>query len=246
MRATTPILAAAVLALLFASGPSPARNAGDAADGARRIYTSPPQLLTGGFLEGHPDLDYRMRGTALDKKQQPAAALIEYRRAASYGDKPSQARIGEMFWNGEGVDKDPVLGFLWMALAAERGQREFSLLKLYYWQHLDAAQQASARERAPGMLEEYGDKASLHRLGVVMRREQRRGTGGLLGYNASSGPLFMSNGLDPELYYAETFWDPEQYVQLRDRIFEQQYQGRVKVGDVEQVGKSEPAPAPAD
>ncbi|TAK38793.1 MAG: sel1 repeat family protein [Lysobacteraceae bacterium] len=223
------------LAIALALAPPPARADGEATPAPPRIYHIPQQLLTDGFRAAHPDMDYRMRGIALDKRKNPASAAKEYRRAAYYGDKPSQARLGEMYWNGQGVGQDPVQGFLWMALAAERGQREFTLLKLYYWQHLDAGQQAHAREQAPGMEEEYGDKAALHRLGVVMRRELRRGTSSLLGYNASAGPLWMSNGLDPELYYSETFWKPEQYVELRDRIFEQHYQGRVDVGDVEQL-----------
>jgi len=210
-----------------------------------RIYEIPRQLQgDGGFLAGHPDLDYRLRGAALDRKQQYASAYKEYRRAAHYGDKPSQARIGEMYWNGEGVAKDPVQAFLWMALAAERGQREFSLLKLYYWQQLDPAQQASARGLAPDMEAAYGDKAARRRLGLAMRREQHRTAGGLLGYNASSGPLSLGNGIDPELYFAEAFWKPERYLELSDRIFEQHYQGRVEVGDVEQV-PAEPAKSPS-
>ena len=69
-----------------------------------RIYHIPEQLLTDGFLAAHPDMDYRLRGVELDKRKNPASAAKEYRRAAFYGDKPSQARLGEMYWNGEGVD----------------------------------------------------------------------------------------------------------------------------------------------
>jgi TPR repeat protein len=242
----TPLLSSLLLALSLVPGAALAD--GDAAKAPPpRIY-SIPQPLQGdsGFLAGHPDMDYRLRGAALDRKQQPASAFKEYRRAAYYGDKPSQARIGEMYWNGEGVGKDPVQGFLWMALAAERGQRELSLLKLFYWQHLDPAQQARARELAPAMLEEYGDEAAKRRLGLAMRREQHRTAGGLLGYNASSGPLSMSNGIDPELFFAEAYWKPEQYLDLSDRIFEQHYQGQVTVGDVEQVEDAPAPPAPGD
>ena len=241
MRATMN-LAPLLLGLLLAS--AAAHADGEPAKAPPRIYEIPQQLLTDGFLAAHPDMDYRMRGVALDKRHNPASASKEYRRAAYYGDKPSQARLGEMYWNGEGVARDPVQAFLWMALAAEREQREFSLLKMYYWQHLDTTQQASAREQAPAMLEEYGDKAALHRLGTVMRREQRKTAGSLIGYTPSSGPLFMGNGLDPELYFAEAVWKPEEYVKLRDRIFEQQYEGRVTVGGVEQLAAPEPAATP--
>ena len=243
MRATG-FLASVAFGWLLAAFPACATGDGEAAKVPPRIYAIPQALLTDGFLAAHPDMDYRMRGVALDRRDDPAAAAKEYRRAASYGDKPSQARLGEMYWNGEGLARDPVLGFLWMALAAEREQREFSLLKLYYWQHLDPAQQRQAQEQAPAMLEQYGDKAALRRLGTVMRREQRKTAGSLLGYNPSSGPLFLGNGLDPELYFAEVFWTPGDYVQLQDRIFEQQYQGRVDVGEVEQLPAAPPAAPP--
>ena len=214
-----------------------------------RIYQIPPQLLTDGFLAAHPDMYYRMRGIERDRKHKPEAAFSQYRHAAFFGDKPSQARLGEMYWNGEGTARDRVLGFLWMALAAQREQREFSLLKLYYWQQLDAGEQASARAKEAAMLAEYGDEAATRRLGTVMRREARKTAGGLLGYNAASGPLFMSNGLDPELYFADVFWNPEEYLEFRDRIWEQQYEGRVNVGEVEQLPDLPAAltvPQPAD
>ena len=228
MRAIVPLLLAAAFA-------APATAAGADAKAPPRLYEIPKALLTDGFLAAHPDIYYRMRGVERDKARNFASAFKQYRHAAWFGDKPSQARLGEMYWNGDGTQGDRVRGFLWMALAAERGQREFSLLKLYYWQHLDAAEQARARELEQGMLAEFGDKAAKHRLGTVMRREQRKTTGSMLGYNAAMGPLFMSNGLDPELYYAEVFWNPEEYLEFRDRIFEQQYEGRVDVGRPEQL-----------
>lgn len=231
MRAIATILLAATLAL-----PAATATAGNGeATPPPRIREIPPQLLTDGFLAGHPDMYYRMRGIERDKAGKFAAAFRQYRQAAYYGDKPSQARLGEMYWNGEGTAVDRVHGFLWMALAAQRGQREFSLLKLYYWQHLDPAEQARARDAEQAMLAEFGDKAAEHRLGTVMRREQRKTTGSMLGYNAAMGPLFMSNGLDPELYYAEVFWDPDEYLRFRDRVWEEQYEGRVRVGDPEQL-----------
>lgn len=228
MRAIVPLLLAAAFA-------APAGAADTEAKAPPRLYDIPAALLTDGFLAAHPDIYYRMRGVERDKAGNFASAFRQYRHAAWFGDKPSQARLGEMYWNGEGTAADRVQGFLWMALAAERGQREFSLLKLYYWQQLDEAGQARARALEQEMLALYGDKAAKRRLGTVMRREQRKTTGSMLGYNAAMGPLSMSNGLDPELYYAEVFWNPEEYLEFRDRVFEQHYGGRVEVGRPEQL-----------
>src|SRR3546814_17258187 len=81
----TRILASLAIALALVA--PPALAAGDEAQAPARIYYIPQPLLTDGFRAAHPDMDYRMRGIALDKRKDPASAAKEYRRAAYYGDK---------------------------------------------------------------------------------------------------------------------------------------------------------------
>lgn len=232
----------AVIALALAvPATAPARDAAAA-------QPIPEDVMTDGFLAAHPDLGERKAGIARDDAGDFAGALRRYERAAWYGDKPSQARLGEMYWNGQGVAGDRVQGYLWMALAAERGFREFALLRQLYWQQLSADERGQARARDQAMLARYGDAAARPRLAQVMRRELHRATGSLLGHSSASHVYITRYegsqpiGVDAERFYAPEYWDPARYWQLRDAVWEQQFEAHVEVGELQRV----PAPeAPA-
>ena len=76
MRATG-FLASVAFGWLLAAFPACATGDGEAAKVPPRIYAIPQALLTDGFLAAHPDMDYRMRGVALDRRGDPAAAAKE-------------------------------------------------------------------------------------------------------------------------------------------------------------------------
>lgn len=200
----------------------------------------PPQVLTSGFLDAHPDLKFRRAGIQRDKSGNHAEARVQFEHAARYGDKPAQARLGEMYWNGEGGDRDRVQGFLWMALAAERGYREFAMLKQYYWQQLDATERTLASSHDQAMLAKYGDAAAKQRQDKVLRREGRRATGSMIGPTQQAKGITAFIGSRPvrieaREFYAREYWTPDLYWQLQDQVWEQQFQGQVDVGDVETV-----------
>jgi hypothetical protein len=209
----------------------------------------PTDVMTEGFLEAHPDLWHRRAGMRADARSNHQEARKQYRLAARYGDKPSQARLGEMFWNGQGGEPDRVQAFLWMALAAERGYPEFDIWKMYYWGKLDSSQREEARRREPAMLSEYADSAAKPRQEKAMRRGQRSSTGSLLGYSAASAlyiNLAGGGSIDAERFYAREFWEPGEYWKLQDRIWREEFKGSVSVGDLENVpvqeGKASPPP----
>lgn len=58
--------------------------------------TSAPLLLTAGFLEHHQDLNCRLHGMDVYKKQNYADAMQFFRCASFYVDKPSQGMVAEM------------------------------------------------------------------------------------------------------------------------------------------------------
>src|SRR5690606_19080221 len=128
------------------------------------------------MLEAHPDLAGRQRGMDALVNGRPAAALRYFRRAARYGDKPSQGMLGELHWNGQGTEVDRVAGYLWMFLAAERGYHEFQVRAQVYWEQLGDAERAEVAARGPALKAQYGDEAAAPRLARVMRRERRRAT----------------------------------------------------------------------
>src|SRR5688572_1025077 len=93
-----PLASAILLALSFAAVPAFAQE-----------DTGPPKevgvddkaiMTSSGFLGAHPDLGNRLQGLDSLEDKNYKRALDDFRRAARYGDKPSQGVIAEMYWNG--------------------------------------------------------------------------------------------------------------------------------------------------
>lgn len=205
-----------------------------------------PAVLTEGFLAAHPDLRWRAEGVRSYEKKDYTAALTELTRAAYYGDKPAQAIIAEMYWNGTGVAMDRPLAYAWMDIAAERLYHDFLVRREGFWRALDEAGQRDAIARGQALMAEYGDGVAKPRLEKVLRREMRRVTGSRVGFVGNltiipqTGPMAGTGmTLSGDEYYAPKYWQPEKYWQLQDAIWKAPLKGRVRVGDVEAV---EPAP----
>lgn len=252
MRQDAPRVSArtiAVLALaLVVAGPAAAAGPGGP-DGAqpavetgrgRFIPELDPAVVTSGMLEAHPDLAGRQRGMDALLAGRPEDALAHFRRAAYYGDKPSQAMLGELHWTGQGVARDPALGYLWMFLAAERGYHEFQVWAQLYWEQLDEAARAEVAARGPALRDEYADAATAPRLARVMRRERQRGTGSMLDASGQGATITAyDNGkpvaIDGRRFYARENFDPAAYRGVQDRLWTAPLEGRVEVGEVEKV-----------
>jgi len=218
-----------------------------ATDATRAFQDFPAEVLTDGFLEAHLDLFYRKAGIAADKKGDFADARKKYQLAARYADKPSQARLGEMYWEGQGGDADHVMGFLWMALAAERNYDAFQARKMEYWNQLTPEERKRAVSLDKQMLGEYGDVVAKARQAKVMRREALRGTGGLLGHSDGSMVSIATprgGTIDPQVFYAKEFWEPEAYWQMQDYVWDGRTPGRVDIGEVQDLG-TQPASSAA-
>src|SRR3546814_20290227 len=84
--------------------------------------------------------------------------------------------------DGSGAVRDPLLAFAWMAVAAERGDRNYTRLRDSYWRQLDADQHAQAKARARELRAEYGDAAALPRLQKSIRMSRPTATGSRLGH----------------------------------------------------------------
>lgn len=224
--------------IAFAAEPAPAEP-------AQTYQDFPAGVLTDGFLEAHLDLFYRKAGIAADRRGDLERAREKYQLAARYADKPSQARLGEMYWEGQGVERDHVMGFLWMALAAERGYDAFQTRKMEYWAQLTPEERKRAVALDQKMLGEYGDVVAKPRQAKVMRREALRGTGGLLGYSESSMLSINTprgGAIDPKVFYAKEFWEPEAYWRMQDYVWDGRNPGRVDIGEVQDLGAQPAAP----
>lgn len=204
---------------------------------------------TEGFLSAHPDLRHRIAGQEAFRKGDYAEALVRFRRAARYGDKPSQGMVGEMLWNGLGAPADRVQGYIWMDLAGERGYPLMLARRERFWSELDETERARVVEAGQAVYAEYGDDVAKPRLAAVLRRERSRTTGSRTGVpgnlrivvNTPAGP----REIDGSKYYDEKFWDAGQYFAWQDRDWVQPA-GRVDVGEVVSGDAAGSAPAGDD
>lgn len=204
------------------------------------------EVLTSSFLYYHPDLKFRMRGLALFRENELAEAFEAFRIAARYADKPSQAMLAEMYWDGIGVEADRATAYAWMDLAAERGYHNFTVMRERYWKRLEAAERERALALGESIYAEYGDSVARPRLEAKLRRGRNEVTGSRTGF---AGTLSIQipgpNGLttvDGSTYYAERYWDAETYFAWQDEVWMKPMLGTVDVGPLQSMPAPEQLP----
>jgi uncharacterized protein len=205
-----------------------------------------PDVMTEGFLAAHPDLRWRADGARAYEEKDYPGALERFKRAAYHADKPSQAIIADMYWQGTGVEQDRAIAYAWMDIAAERLYPDFLAQREFYWARLDETQRRDAIERGQAILAEYGDDAAKPRLEKALRRGMRAMTGSRVGYVGNlviiphTGPL-AGTGMTVrgDQYYDRKYWQPDLYWRLQDAVWEAPRKGRVDVGDVEPLKAGE-------
>ncbi|WP_334178731.1 hypothetical protein [Pseudoxanthomonas sp.] len=242
-RTTNALFVALLLACAQQSAP--------AQSGKKALIPPDPaadaQFRAAGFLESHPDIRYRLLGLEEFRNNNHADALRFFKRASFYADKPSQGMVAEMYWSGQGVEKDPVIAYAWMDLAAERGYEGFRGLRERYWKSLSAEERQQALVQGEAIYATYGDAAAKPRLATVLRRERKKVTGSRTGF-AGSLKIYVpgpsgSEQIDGSKFYDERFWDVEKYYTWHDSIWMKPRIGKVSVGNIDQVDAASPAPA---
>lgn len=140
-----------------------------------------------------------------------SSALSTYKAAARWSDKFAQYNIGMMHLRGEGTEYDPLRGWAWLELSAERGYPQFQEAADALWRLFDDAE----RDRARAILENdllpvYGDEVTLERTAREMRFRQRDATGSRTG---SLGMLQMLRVIDASGFTRDgtEFYDPEKW-----------------------------------
>ncbi|GGA80318.1 hypothetical protein GCM10011521_18240 [Arenimonas soli] len=238
-----PILSCCALLLSLAAAPAALAQSADDA-GERRIMSS------SAFLSGHPDLRYRLSGLDHFRKGDHEEAMVHFRRAARYSDKPSQGMIGEMYWEGTGVAQDKALGYVWMDLAAERAYPLMLAKRERYWNQLDADGRARALEIGPQLYAEFGDDVAKKRLERELRFAKRNTTGSRVGSVGALTIVIPTPGgtevVDGTAFYDEKFWDIDQYVQWQDTDWKLHAEGTVDVGEIMSLDKPLPEDAQDD
>lgn len=208
---------------------------------------------------GHPDQYGEFTGMQRYAAGDFKAAMKYFLIGARYADKLSQLSIGLMYLNGQGVQKDPVTAFAWVAIAAERKYPQFLATRDAIWAQLDASQREQAKALVEQLYPEYGDATAMHRMTLVLRWNRSELTGSYLGFGADSvasltpAQFFQgtSNGGPMPAcgartiggtaitgcgnLYASWRWDPKQYFKARDA----EWTGTVTVGALKKVEASQ-------
>lgn len=200
-------------------------------------------LLAAGFLDGHPDMLFRSQGLEAYQEKDFSKAIARFRKAAYYGDKASQAIVGEMLWSGRGVERDQVMALVWMDVAAERNYPRFVNTRNGYWNALSPAERQRARNLVDNIYSEYGDAATEPRIAREIRRERAKMSGSRVGSLATHVQIFIPGHgtIDGATFYDPKYWDPAQYRALQDKFWENVRDGRVDVGEPEKLDQLTPA-----
>ncbi len=193
-------------------------------------------MTSEGFLGAHPDMKYRLTGLDWYQNQNWERAHEDFQRAARYGDKPAQGMLGEMYWNGQGVEADRATAYAWMDIAAERGYPFLIIKRERYWSAMSEAERERAVEIGSAMYAEYGDPAAKPRLERLLRQAKRDTTGSRVG---SVGNLTIRiptpsgwRQVQGDQYWDEKFWAPEEYWAWQDHDWKKPVQGEVTIGDI--------------
>lgn len=196
--------------------------------------------MTDGFLAAHPDLRWRAEGARAYERKDYPVALALFKRAAYHADKPSQAIIADMYWQGTGIAQDRAIAYAWMDIAAERLYPDFLAQREFYWARLEEAQRKEAITRGQAILAEYGDDVAKPRLEKILRRGMSAMTGSRVGHVGNlviiphTGPLAGTGmTIRGDQYYDRRYWQPDQYWRMQDAVWEAPRKGRVDVGEVE-------------
>ena len=206
----------------------------------------------------HPDLRYRELGAEAYKEGDKSRALNLLLEASRYGDKPSEAMVAAMYWNGDGVAADHPRAYAWMDLAADRGYRDLAIQRELYWDRLSQAERDQALKIGRDVYDEYSDEQGNHRLALKLSRAALDVTGSHAGYvgNGLVAHSFstlvtvdtragMYRDIDVDVYqfgdyYSSLVWKPDDYLRLKDLQWRVQepLQGHVDVGELGPVSRA--------
>lgn len=172
------------------------------------------------FLVYHPDLRFRGLGMQARERGRHEEARNDFRNAARYGDKLSQAALADMLWNGQGGPVDRGLGYAWMDLAAERGTEWLVVQRERFWEALSADERERAVREGRALYAEFGDPAATPRLERELRAGSMRQTGSRAGWNGAMRSQGRGDAgarvLQPEKHQLARYWDPVAYRQWQD------------------------------
>jgi len=156
------------------------------------VVAAQPVEYDGGAFTSHTERIQAKAESLYLQGHWERAHFIFQNELAPIGDKYAQYMVGYMYFNGQGVKRDPVMASAWYRVAAERGVPEFSAVRDQLLDSLDPDQLAQSDSRYVELRKKYGDLVVT--LGVLRKeRRLRRAetTGSRLGGGASPVTVIM-------------------------------------------------------
>ncbi len=198
------------------------------------VATDDVAVMDQGYLDAHPDQLFRARGVELLGSGRGTEVIKNLRRAARYGDKPSQALLGALLWEGVEVPMDRAAAYAWMDLASERGYREYLVTREQYWEELSESERVRAVKVGGPIYDGYADVVAKPRLNRQLRHAVRSITGSRTGFVGNLSIIQMdryTGNVDGNRFYDRRHWDPKQYWRVQDQLWNPHApRGHVEVG----------------
>lgn len=191
------------------------------------------------YAQNAPGTQFLERGNMFYRQGDYAAAVGNFRLAAYWGDKLAQFNLGLMHVNGDGVERDPLRGWAWIRLSAERGYPKYAAVAGDIWNQLTDEHRLAARAILEEELEpEYGDEVAVPRTSNEMKRMLARDTSG--GSRVGVNRAVYVTGRDGTFvsgnqFFRDEFWDFEKIVRFETRLQKSLGGGNVILRDFQTV-----------
>lgn len=202
------------------------------------------------YAANAPGTPFLERGNMFFRQGDYDAAVGNFRLAAHWADKLAQFNLGMMYVNGDGVARDPLRGWAWIKLSAERGYPKNVAVAADIWnqftdEHRKVAEQILEEELRP----RYGDEVAIPRTSNEMKRMLARNTSG--GSRVGVNRAVYVTGRDGTFVSGDQFfrderWNFEKIVQFETRLHKAIGGGTVILRDFETLEDGEAAPGSSD
>jgi len=202
------------------------------------------------YAQNAPGTQFLERGNMFFRQGDYDAAVGNYRLAAHWADKLAQFNLGMMYVNGDGVARDPLMGWAWIKLSAERGYPKNVAVAADIWNQFTDEHRKVAREILEKELKpRYGDEVAIPRTSNEMKRMLARNTSG--GSRVGVNRAVYVTGRDGTFvsgnqFFRDERWDFNKIVQFETRLHKAIGGGNVILRDFQTVEEDESAPESSD
>lgn len=202
------------------------------------------------YADNAPGTQFLERGNRFFRQGDYDAAVGNFRLAAHWADKLAQFNLGLMYVNGDGVERDPLRGWAWIKLSAERGYPKHAAVAAdirdqFSEEHREAARQILEEELKP----EYGDAVAVPRTSHEMKRMLARNTSG--GSRVGANRVVYVTGRDGTFvsgnqFFRDARWNFEKIVQFETRLQKSLGGGNVTLREFRTVEEGKPTSQSSD